>query len=185
MKNYTDANGFPKMGVKWLHKLGYAVRKRNMKWKVYEKMDVVAARHNFFFKVSKNIAHSDTPSCIKMKRGVMRSKHNSTYGMVEENSHTLINCLRYNGGFDVLSGKGTCTSHCFCIRRKKGFVEETNICFVGNSKSEDHHREMNPSHFEEWLTEKVLLNIEDKTVIVIDNSPCHLKQIEEFKSWRN
>ena len=47
-----DADGFPKMGVetlrKWLHKLGYAVGKRNIKWKVYERMDVVAARHKFF-----------------------------------------------------------------------------------------------------------------------------------------
>ena len=39
-----DTDGFPKMEVetlrKWLHKLGYAVRKRNMKWKVHERMDV-------------------------------------------------------------------------------------------------------------------------------------------------
>ena len=45
-----DVDGFPKMGVetlrKWLHKLGYAVRKRSMKWKVYERM-VVAAGHKF------------------------------------------------------------------------------------------------------------------------------------------
>ena len=33
-----------------------------------------------FFKISENIAHSDTPSCIKTKRGVMRTTHNSTYG---------------------------------------------------------------------------------------------------------
>ena len=42
-----DADGFSKRGVetlrKWLHKLGYTVRRRNMKWKVYERMDVVAA----------------------------------------------------------------------------------------------------------------------------------------------
>ena len=46
-----DADCFPKMGVetlrKWLHKLRYAVRKRNIKWKIYERMGVVAARHKF------------------------------------------------------------------------------------------------------------------------------------------
>ena len=104
--------------------------------------------------------------------------------MVEGNSHTLINCLRYKGGFDVLSGKRT-RLIVSALGGKKGFVEETNICFVGNSKSEDYHREMNSSHFKESLTEKVLPNIEDKTVIVIDNAPCHLKQTEESKAWRN
>ena len=52
-----DADGFLKMGVetlrKWLHKLRYAVRKRNIKWKVSERMDVVAARHKFFSRYQK------------------------------------------------------------------------------------------------------------------------------------
>ena len=59
---------------------------------------------------------------------------------------------------------------------------------MGNSKSEDYHREMSSAHFKEWLTEKVLPNIEEKTVIVIDNAPCHSKQTEESKkpntSWK-
>ena len=107
--------------------------------------------------------------------------------MVEENSDTLVNCLRYKGGFDVPSGKGTRLIVCE-LGGKKGFVEETNLCFVGNSKSEDYHREMNSAHFKEWLTEKVRPNIEDKTVIVIDNALCHSKQTEESKkpntSWK-
>ena len=40
---------------------------------------------------------------------------------------------------------------------------------------------MNSAHCKEWLTEKVLPNIEDKTVIVTDNAPCHSKQTEESK----
>ena len=47
---------------------------------------------------------------------------------------------------------------------------------------------MNSAHFKEWLTEKVLPNTEDKTVIVIDNAPCHSKQTDESKkantSWK-
>ena len=44
--------------------------------------------------------------------------------MVEENSDTLINCLRYKGGFNVPSGKGTRLIVC-ALGGKKGFVEET------------------------------------------------------------
>ena len=66
--------------------------------------------------------------------------------MVEKNSHTLINCLRYNGGFDIPSGKGT-RLIVSALREKKEFVEETNLRLVGNSKGEDNHLEMNSAHF--------------------------------------
>ena len=42
---------------------------------------------------------------------------------------------------------------------KKGFIEETNLCFVENSKSENYHLEMNSAHFKEWLIENVLPTI--------------------------
>ena len=176
------------MGVetlrKWLHKLGYAVRKRNMKWKVYERMDVVAVRHKFLQDIRKyrslgyTILYQDETWC--------NAHHTQQYIlMVQENSDTLINCLRYKGGFDVPSGKGTGLIVCE-LGGKKGFVEETNLCLVGNSKSEEN--EMNSAHFKEWLTEKVLPIIEDKTVIVIDNAPCHSKQTEASEkpntSWK-
>ena len=51
------ADGFLKMGAetlrKWLHKLRYPVRKRNIKWKVSERMDVVVATHKFFSRYQK------------------------------------------------------------------------------------------------------------------------------------
>ena len=82
----------------------------------------------------------------------MRTTHNSTYD--QENSDTLINCLRYKGGFDVPSGKGTCLIIC-ALGIKKGFVEETILCFIGNSKSEDYLSSgMDSAHFKEWRTEK-------------------------------
>ena len=151
---------FQKGGVeilrKWLHKLGYAVRKRNMKWKVYERMDVVVARHKFLQDVRKycplgyTILYQDETWC--------NAHHTQQYiWMVEENSDTLITCLQYKSGFDIPSGKGTRLIVC-ASGGKKGFVEETNLCFVGNSKSEDYHREMNSAQFKEWLTEKVLPN---------------------------
>ena len=42
---------------------------------------------------------------------------------------------------------------------------------------------MNSANFKEWLTEKVLPNIEDKTVIVIDNAPLAIPSKQ--KNLRN
>ena len=152
---------------KWLHKLGYAVRERNMKWKVYERMDVVAARHKFLQDIRKYRSLGYT--ILYQDETWRNAQHTQQYiWMCEENSDTFINCLRYKGGYDVPLGKGTRSIVC-ASGGKKGFVEETSLCFVGNSKSEDYHGKMNSAHFEE----KVLPNIEDKTVIVIDNAQCH------------
>ena len=78
--------------------------------------------------------------------------------MVEENSDTLINCLRYRGRFDFPPGTGT-RLIVSAVGGKKGSVEETNLCFARNSKSEDSHLEMNLAHFKDRLTEKVLSTI--------------------------
>ena len=116
------------MGVenlrKRLHKLGYAVRKRNMKWKVYERMDVVAARHKCLQDIRQYRSLGYT--ILYQDETWRNAQHTQQYiWMVEENSDTLINCLRYKGGFDVPSGKGTRLIVC-ALRGKKGFVEETN-----------------------------------------------------------
>ena len=77
--------------------------------------------------------------------------------MVEENFDTLINCLRHRGRFDVPPGTGT--RLIVSAVGKKGFEEETNLCFVRNSKSEDSHLEINLAHFKDGLTEKLLSTI--------------------------
>ena len=78
--------------------------------------------------------------------------------MVEDNSDTLINCLQHRGRYDVPPGTGT-RLIVSAVGGKKGFVEETNLCFVRNSKSEDSHLEINLAHFKDGLTEKVLSTI--------------------------
>ena len=92
-----------------------------------------------------------------------RNDHNTQQHiwMVEENSDTLINCLRYKRPFDVPSGKGT-RLIVSALRGKKRFVD---LCFVGDIKSEDYHQEMNSAHFKEWLTEKVLPNIKTNLLL--------------------
>ena len=117
----------------------------------------------------------------------MQTTHDSTYGW----SRKIL--IHLSIAFDIKVDltfhqvlKGTCLIVC-ALGGKKGFVEKTNLRFVGNSKSKDYHREINSAHFKEWLTQKMLPNIGDKTVIVTNNAPCRSKQTEESKkpntSW--
>ena len=95
--------------------------------------------------------------------------------------------LRWIDGLHVPSGKGTRLIVC-AVGSEDGFLENSTLCFVGNAQSDDYHKEMNSRHFQEWWFEKVLKNVPDKSVMVIDNAPSHLKRSEESKKpntrWR-
>ena len=99
----------------------------------------------------------------------------------------VADCLRWKGGLYVPSGKGTRLILC-TVESEDGFLENLTLCFVRNAESDDYHKEMNSRHFQEWWFEKVLPDVPDKSVTVIDNAPNHLKQTEEPKSqatrWR-
>ena len=78
-------------------------------------------------------------------------------------------CLRWKGGLmHVPSGKGTRLIVC-ALGNEDGFLPGTTLCFAGNSKSPDYHKEMNSKHFEEWWIDTVLPAIPNNSVIVIDN----------------
>ena len=84
----------------------------------------------------------------------------------------IADCLRWKGGLHVSSGKGTRLIVC-AVGSEDGFLENSTLCFVGNAKSDYYHKEMNSRHFQDWWFEKVLPNVRDKSVIVIDNAPSH------------
>jgi len=45
-------------------------------------------------------------------------------------------------------------------------------CFIGKSKTNDYHNEMNGDHFKEWFSE-VLDAVPDKSVLVFDQASYH------------
>ena len=62
---------------------------------------------------------------------------------------------------------------------KKGFVP--NALEVWNAKSNkgDYHNEMNGEMFLKWYTEKLLANLQEKSVIIMDNASYHSMQSEK------
>ncbi|KAJ0175323.1 hypothetical protein K1T71_009464 [Dendrolimus kikuchii] len=54
-----------------------------------------------------------------------------------------------------------------------GFVQNANLVFKSNTKSGDYHDEMNNTNFKKWLTDKLLPNLEEPPLIIMDNAPYH------------
>lgn len=62
---------------------------------------------------------------------------------------------------------------------EKGFVPNAFTCWKASSHSGDYHDNVNVDMFMKWITEKVLPNLEPRTVLVIDNAPYHNAQLEK------
>lgn len=57
-----------------------------------------------------------------------------------------------------------------------GFVNNALLTFRSGKKSGDYHDDMNYENYEKWVKTKLLPNLKEKSVVVIDNAPYHNKQ---------
>lgn len=71
---------------------------------------------------------------------------------------------------DVSKGKRWIIVH---AGSEKGFVPNALLLFSGKNKQEDYHSEMNAQNFTKWVTEKLVPNLTESSIIVMDNAPYH------------
>ena len=57
-----------------------------------------------------------------------------------------------------------------------GFVQGARLVYDGKSSSGDYHSEINSEKFMRWLRERLIPNLPPRSVVVIDNAPCHSVQ---------
>lgn len=62
---------------------------------------------------------------------------------------------------------------------RDGFVNNGLLIFTSHSKSGDYHGDMNAVNFQKWATEKLLPNIPQNSVVVMDNAAYHSTQIDK------
>jgi hypothetical protein len=69
---------------------------------------------------------------------------------------------------------------------RNGFVSGASLIFVAGKKSGDYHDLMNGENFEHWMSTQLLPNLEEPSVIVMDNASYHNVHIEKppTQSWR-
>lgn len=69
---------------------------------------------------------------------------------------------------------------------KNGFIPEAALIFSSKTKNSDYHGEMNEDNFLQWFEEKLLRNLEEPSIIVMDNASYHstLAAKTPNSSWR-
>ncbi|KAJ3621915.1 hypothetical protein MTP99_002459 [Tenebrio molitor] len=73
-------------------------------------------------------------------------------------------------------------------RRKEkedGFVENAGLIFKSTTRSGDYHDNMNRKNFENWFKTELIPNLEEPSLIIMDNASYHSGLQEEIpiKSW--
>lgn len=61
---------------------------------------------------------------------------------------------------------------------EKGFVPKPLLVFKSGSKSENYHDDINHKNYMKWIENKLLFNLEKKSVLVIDNASYHNVEVE-------
>jgi hypothetical protein len=67
---------------------------------------------------------------------------------------------------------------------RNGFVPGASSTFVSGTKSGDYHDLMNGENFEHWMSAQLLPNVEDPSVIMMDNAPYNVLEKTPTQSWR-
>ncbi len=62
---------------------------------------------------------------------------------------------------------------------KNGWVPNSKLVFKASKKTGDYHTNMNWDNFSKWFQEKLLKNIPENSLIIMDNAPYHNVLVEE------
>jgi transposase len=62
---------------------------------------------------------------------------------------------------------------------KDGWVPNSKLVFKASKKTGDYHTNMNWNNFSKWFQEKLLKNIPENSLIIMDNAPYHNVLVEE------
>ena len=97
-----------------------------------------------------------------------------------DNSMCFSKCWQSEDTLGVLENNSS-SCHLIIVHAggKNGFVNGAELIFKAKTKTGDYHGQMNAVNFEKWVTEKLLPNIPEKSVIVMDNAPYHSVQLNK------
>ncbi|CAB3236879.1 unnamed protein product [Arctia plantaginis] len=152
---------------------GYVFKKnKNERSLLIERYDIAAWRHRFLRTIAskraegKPIIYLDETYVHKTYKPKKCWQGPSTSGIVE----------------NISSGKRYIIVH---VGSEKGPVLNSLLVFSTKSKMADYHHDMNSTNFNKWLQEKLMPNLNEPYVIVMDNASYHSVIINKAPTSQN
>ncbi|XP_025200882.1 uncharacterized protein LOC112598574 [Melanaphis sacchari] len=188
---FYDKGEFPtslKILSKYKEKTGYKGSKTSM-WRILKQMkfrykkcndgrrflmernDIVAMRVRFLTRMVNLRTNNDDRPVVYLDETWVNQNHTRNHICQDSDNFE---------GFKMPTGKGSRLIICHAGSGKFGFVKNSKLVFRCTSTvSEDYHSQMNSEVFKEWFT-RMLRNLEEPCVIVMDNASYHSVQINSY-----
>lgn len=161
LKEDLQWNGKPTSLRSVLNDLGFRWRRTpNNRRLLIEKHDIRLLRINFLQKI--NFYREQNRPIIYIDETYLHGGHTQSKSWSDNSSEGLFSNISKGQRLIMLHAGG-----------EMGFLPNTLVIFKSGTKSGDYHDEMNSQNYETWLKDKLMPNLPQNSVIVIDNAPYH------------
>jgi transposase len=146
---------------RWGFEFGKGIRTQNLKEKDY----IVAHRHRYLRRMRENrrstgeIIHPE----VYLDESYVNKNHSNDFIWHSSEDGSLVQKPTGNGERFVIVNAITQT----------GWVPNAKLVFKSTRKTGDYHGQMNGELFQKWFTEKLLPNIPENSLIIMDNASYH------------
>jgi transposase len=146
---------------RWGFEFGKGVRTQHLK----EKDHVIAARQRYLRKIRGNRSGIDstTRPVVYLDETYVNKNHGNDFTWYLEEDGPWIQKPTGNGERLIILNAIT----------KDGWVPNAKTVFKSSRKTGDYHGQMNAEMFQKWFQEKLLMNIPNNSLIILDNAPYH------------
>lgn len=155
--------------------LGFKFKMDDNRRSLMEKPEIAALRAEFLRKYVKNANSEYSRQCVFLDETWIFSKGSKQRSWQDDSKKSV----RKPGGYD---GKRFIVLH---AGHKGGFVPNASNVFATKSKLADYHGDMNAEIFVKWLKEKLVPNLEEPSLVIMDNASYHSieKEKQPTSSW--
>lgn len=158
-----------------LHNIGFKFKRDDNRRALMEKTTIAAQRATFLRKYQENLKLQFPRNVVFLDETWIFSKGTKMLSWQDGSSKSVRKPLGFDGKRFVVLHAGN----------KEGFVTNGSLIFASKSMTMDYHGEMNSEMFLKWCKEKLIPNLEEPSVIIMDNAPYHSTQLEKqpCSSW--
>lgn len=151
-----------------LHSIGFQYKRCKSKRKLLmERYDITAWRGRYLEKIRKNRTVEKRPVVFLDETYIHNTYHAKSCWQSEEEPGLFVS--ESAGSRWIIVHAGT----------ENGFINNALLIFKSQSKSSDYHDDMNSTNFLKWMTEKLIPNLPEKSLVVMDNAPYHCIQLNK------
>lgn len=154
-----------------LHSIGFKFAKDGNRRALIEKTNIASMRLQFL-RGYMNHLNNPLRQVVFMDETWIYSKGNPGKSWQDKDVKSVRKPEGYDGKRFIIVHGGT----------KSGFINNASLLFASKSQKEDYHGEMNGEMFMKWVNEHLINNLEEPSLIIMDNAPYHSVLVEKMPS---